>query len=938
MTFHSPIWLYAGLVAAAAMLALYYWSARRQRKLLSDFASERLLPELARTVSKTKILLKKALTIFGVLAVFAALARPQWGYRWEETKTRGIDIIFAIDTSNSMLAEDVKPNRLERAKLAVLDLVNILEGDRIGIVAFSGQAFLQCPLTLDYDAFRMSLEALDTEVIQRGGTNIAAAIDESEVAFSDTSNHKIIVLISDGEELESSAMDKAKQAKERGVTIYTLGVGNAKGEFIPVRDENGRLTNLKDENGNLVKSRLNEEVLTKIAEETGGFYEPLSATGMDTIYTEGLKKIPQQELSSRMKQFAIERFQIPIAIAIILIALESLIGTRKFFTRGRGALPLLLLAAIPALSPCETRADTAQQQPQARELFNAALDEYANKEYIKSKELFQAAMKAEESDFGLHSKAFYNMGNADYEIARQKLANVSSPEEISQKAAQLSAGADQMIAAGSQLVQRGQPLLKQEEQLLKSAKTEEEKKQAMQNSPLKADQQLQQQLKQAISQCESIEKEVENIKKEFSSAQTAWQDVQSSAKDAINNFNSSLQLDREFEPAQKNLSSAKTASSNLEKEIQKTGRAIEAMSSNAQKLKEKSLAELKEELKKLVRDDNNQNQDQQNQDNQQNQQNQQNNQNQNSQQNQQDQNQQQNKDNQQNQNNSQEQQQDQQKQDKDNKQDKGDKSDQPQNQDRQDSQKDKNILTLETGVYEGEEARTAKLVLETSGAEPCVVEIRQNPKAVVSGDYKLGDIVKNSAGDAVGIVVKEKTADPGLIMSLKSWRSGSFFTSEIVPELLNSKDGEENTNKILESYTEADCPGLYAALNEANNGDSGWFLPSPENMWDAMTYFTGINYDRTISDEFSYNWGTNAVCDDAQFNKINRLITQAGGEEVHRSMYHVTSMIGVKYGSGTIYYMVWGQNQPYGAAYAERTYDESQLDGSSYVIRLFKKY
>ena len=690
MTFHSPIWLYAGLVAAAAMLALYYWSARRQRKLLSDFASERLLPELARTVSKTKILLKKALTIFGVLAVFAALARPQWGYRWEETKTRGIDIIFAIDTSNSMLAEDVKPNRLERAKLAVLDLVNILEGDRIGIVAFSGQAFLQCPLTLDYDAFRMSLEALDTEVIQRGGTNIAAAIDESEVAFSDTSNHKIIVLISDGEELESSAMDKAKQAKERGVTIYTLGVGNAKGEFIPVRDENGRLTNLKDENGNLVKSRLNEEVLTKIAEETGGFYEPLSATGMDTIYTEGLKKIPQQELSSRMKQFAIERFQIPIAIAIILIALESLIGTRKFFTRGRGALPLLLLAAIPALSPCETRADTAQQQPQARELFNAALDEYANKEYIKSKELFQAAMKAEESDFGLHSKAFYNMGNADYEIARQKLANVSSPEEISQKAAQLSAGADQMIAAGSQLVQRGQPLLKQEEQLLKSAKTEEEKKQAMQNSPLKADQQLQQQLKQAISQCESIEKEVENIKKEFSSAQTAWQDVQSSAKDAINNFNSSLQLDREFEPAQKNLSSAKTASSNLEKEIQKTGRAIEAMSSNAQKLKEKSLAELKEELKKLVRDDNNQNQDQQNQDNQQNQQNQQNNQNQNSQQNQQDQNQQQNKDNQQNQNNSQEQQQDQQKQDKDNKQDKGDKSDQPQNQDRQDSQKDKN--------------------------------------------------------------------------------------------------------------------------------------------------------------------------------------------------------------------------------------------------------
>lgn len=255
-----------------------------------------------------------------------------------------------------------------------------------------------------------------------------------------------------------------------------------------------------------------------------------------------------------------------------------------------------------------------------------------------------------------------------------------------------------------------------------------------------------------------------------------------------------------------------------------------------------------------------------------------------------------------------------------------------------DSQKDKNILTLETGVYEGEEARTAKLVLETSGAEPCVVEIRQNPKAVVSGDYKLGDIVKNSAGDAVGIVVKEKTAEPGLIMSLKSWRSGSFFTSEIVPELLNSKDGEENTNKILESYTATDCPALYAALEEANNGDSGWFLPSPDNMWDAMTYFTGINYNRAISDDFSADFGTNGTCDEAQYNKVNRLITQAGGDEVHPSAYHLTSMIGVKYGLGKMYAMIWGASQPYGAAWAINAYDKEQLDGSSYVIRLFKKY
>lgn len=141
MTFHSPIWLYAGLIAAIALIALAFYSRAKRRDMLSKFASQRLMPELTRTVSRPKIIAKNTLAFLSVMLIFAALARPQWGYRWEETKTRGIDIIFAIDTSNSMLAEDVKPDRLERAKLSVLDLVNILQGDKIGIVAFSGQAF-----------------------------------------------------------------------------------------------------------------------------------------------------------------------------------------------------------------------------------------------------------------------------------------------------------------------------------------------------------------------------------------------------------------------------------------------------------------------------------------------------------------------------------------------------------------------------------------------------------------------------------------------------------------------------------------------------------------------------------------------------------------------------------------------------------------------------
>ena len=547
MSFHSIDWLYAGFGALALILVVYAWSEKRRKHLLSEFASAKLLPELSQTVSKTKILAKQILFALGVFAIFTALARPQWGYRWEESKSRGIDIIFAIDTSKSMLAEDVKPSRLDRAKLSVLDLLNVLDGDRIGIVAFSGQAFLQCPLTLDYDAFRLSLEALDTNVIQRGGTNIAAAISEAEIAFAKTANKKVIVLISDGEELESSAIERAKQAAKEDVVIYALGVGGVKGEAIPVRDASGRLTQLRDENGKIVTSKLNEEVLTQIAKITGGFYEPLTANGMDTIYQEGLKKIPQQELSARMKQLAIERFQIPLGIAIILIALESLIGTRKFFARRRfktlaiisfAALPAFILAPqdaqaqrapktpptqqLPAQSaepPAVNAADSVQPQkasennaPAAgqpekilpRDVFNEGIDLYEKGELQKAKESFIQSMKMSPDDFELHAKSFYNMGNIDYREAKYSLATAVSAGEAGAKAAQIDRTSAGAIAGGNQLLQQGAPLLEQEKKAVEAAKTEEEKKKALQSSPLK-NQQFQQQLKQGISQCEAVE-------------------------------------------------------------------------------------------------------------------------------------------------------------------------------------------------------------------------------------------------------------------------------------------------------------------------------------------------------------------------------------------------------------------------------------------------
>ena len=173
---------------------------------LTTFASPHLLDQLTHSVSAGRRTLKRVLVMVGVACVFVALARPQAGYRLEETHRKGLDILFAVDTSKSMLAQDVKPDRLTRAKLAVNDLVDKLDGDDVGLIAFAGDAFLQSPMTLDYDAFRESLNALDTTVIPRGGTDIARAISEAQAAFRTENNHdKILVLVTDGEDLEGGA-------------------------------------------------------------------------------------------------------------------------------------------------------------------------------------------------------------------------------------------------------------------------------------------------------------------------------------------------------------------------------------------------------------------------------------------------------------------------------------------------------------------------------------------------------------------------------------------------------------------------------------------------------------------------------------------------------------------------------------------------------------
>src|SRR5438552_1670142 len=213
-----------------------------------------------------------ALVVVAVICVIVALARPQWGFDWEETKQRGLDIVVAIDTSKSMLAEDIAPNRLARAKFAALDLMQQARSDRLGLVAFAGNAFLQCPLTIDDSAFRQSVEALDVNTIPQGGTAIGEAIETAMTAFKEGDNYRTLVLITDGEDHDSAALDAAKKAADTGLKIFTIGIGSAEGELLRIRDGKGRTDYVRDEQGNVVKSHLQEELLQDIAKASGGAY------------------------------------------------------------------------------------------------------------------------------------------------------------------------------------------------------------------------------------------------------------------------------------------------------------------------------------------------------------------------------------------------------------------------------------------------------------------------------------------------------------------------------------------------------------------------------------------------------------------------------------------------------------------------------------------
>jgi Ca-activated chloride channel family protein len=256
--------------------------------------------------------------------------RPQWGFQWQKIKRKGINIMFAVDVSNSMLAVDIKPDRLTRSKLAIKDLVlSKLSGDRIGLIAFAGSAFIQCPFTSDYNGFILALDSLDTDTIPRGSTCLSSAIRQARDAYKGSqSKDKVLILITDGEDHDTGALSLAQQAKGEGIVIYCLGIGTTEGELIPVTDQSGKKIFLKDGHGNVVKTRLNEDILKKIALITGGAYVRSSGAdfGLEYIYNQRLSGMIKTANSLREDKIFHERFQITVFTAFLLLIAAVIIN------------------------------------------------------------------------------------------------------------------------------------------------------------------------------------------------------------------------------------------------------------------------------------------------------------------------------------------------------------------------------------------------------------------------------------------------------------------------------------------------------------------------------------------------------------------------------------------------------------------------------------
>ena len=423
--FATILWLWA-LLLLVPLAALFFYAQKKREELLSKIIALRLRDSLVGRVSMVKRFLRSLLLLVALGLLLIALAKPRLGYEEHSVPSFGRDIMIAIDTSRSMLATDVTPTRLARAKLLAQDVLDLLPGDRIGLIAFSGRAFLQAPMTLDHSAVRDAINELDTNVIPKGGTNITEAIELTIAALGKgEGTQRALILMTDGEDLEGASLDAAKAAKEASIKIFTIGIGSPQGSLIPVLNTQNKNDFVRDKEGKPVLSKLDLSRLQEIASVTGGFYEPYGADAAKNIVQKAILPLSPGNQQKETIRRPIERYEWPLAAALLLLVLWWILNEKRRLPRTMVALGILVLfpqvgKATPGLSEYnqgnyKAALTTFEQQlkqgnasDEAR--FDAGAAAYKQGAYQKAIDYFTGAMTS--SSPKIQQAATYNLANA----------------------------------------------------------------------------------------------------------------------------------------------------------------------------------------------------------------------------------------------------------------------------------------------------------------------------------------------------------------------------------------------------------------------------------------------------------------------------------------------------------------------------------------------
>jgi Ca-activated chloride channel homolog len=330
LRFAHPEYLY-GLILVPVLIIFFLLMMIWRKKAYKRFGESSLVNLLAPDVSKSRPTLKMILFVTAYSLIIIGLANPQIGSKFEEVKRAGVDVIIALDISNSMRAEDIRPNRLERSKLAISKFIDRLENDRIGLIVFAGQAYVQLPITTDFNAAKLFLSTITPDLIPTQGTAIGTAINLAAKSFAgNEKKHKVLVVITDGENHEDDAMEAAKAANEEGIVIHTIGMGSPQGGPIPVYHNGTQVDFLKDRNGSIVITRLDQTGLEQIAGEGKGIFIRASNSddGMESIMKE-IGKMDKKTFETKMFTEYEDRFQYLIGAGLLILIIEFLIGNRK---------------------------------------------------------------------------------------------------------------------------------------------------------------------------------------------------------------------------------------------------------------------------------------------------------------------------------------------------------------------------------------------------------------------------------------------------------------------------------------------------------------------------------------------------------------------------------------------------------------------------------